>query len=534
MRGSTTTGLTLLPRRGLWLAILAILSTLSLVFAPVATAQDNATPAATPEASPSAEPATEGTPPEIEQLFVFDFEELPASPVTIRLLRITLEPGASVPEHTHPGPEFGLIEEGVLSATPVGDATVSRADGGSTETVAEPTDLNVGDWILYPSGVGMSFSNNTESNVVILSAVIQPVGDGSPVSIDYTDDTLDTDQESRQTAYVGVSFVVLGDGLLREMPAGNATVAVNLVTLTAGAAFPASESPLLVSRIDGNLSFTVNSGEVQVTRSAQQALAAAAPPDSTHTLGTGDAAFFSTGVASAARDNEEEDVSYYALTIVPTSALETEPATITFSDPVEQPTPEAEATPSDGTSGTVADGIPAGTVVVATQDNVNVRAEASVDADVVEQVASGVELTILSGPVEADEFTWYEIEVNSSGLTGFVVVDFIAEPGEVTPEAEGTPEAVETEPTEEAEGTPAPQLDFAEGDAVVVNDNGVRIRTEPSTGGEILDTVDEGEELTIVSGPEEADEFVWYEVESADGAISGWTVADFLDPATTE
>lgn len=531
MRESRTFGSKHLPRTGLWLAILAVFSTLSLGMAPVASAQDEGTPSASPEASPAAESETDGMPPEIEQLFVGDFDALPAAPMTIRLLRITLEPGASVPEHTHPGPEFGLIEEGVLSATPVGDATVSRADGGETETVSEPTDLNTGDWILYPAGVGMTFSNNTESNVVILSAVVQPVGDGSPESIDYANDTLDTDQEARQTAYVGVTFVVLGDGLLRELPDGNATVAVNRVTLTAAAPFPASESPTMVSRIDGNLSFTVNSGEVQVTRSAQQALAAAAPPDTTYTLGTGDAAFFPTGVATTARDGETEDVSYYALTIVPTTAVDAESAAVTWSEPVETPTPEAETTPSDGTSGTETEGIPAGTVVTATQDNVNVRAEASVDADVVEQVAAGVELTIISGPIEADDFVWYEIEINSSGQTGFVVEDFIAEPGEETPVAEGTPEAVETE---EASGTPAAQIDFAEGDAVVVNDSGVRIRTEPSVGGEILDTLDEGAELTIVSGPEEADDFIWYEVESADGEISGWTVSDFLDPASAE
>ena len=526
MRVTRTFGSRFHTRTGLWVAILAIVSVLSLGFAPIASAQD-ASPEASPEASPAAE--STGTPPDIQALFVTDFESLPAAPITIRLLRITLEPGASVPEHTHPGPEFGLIEEGTLSVTPTGDATVSRAEGGTTETVSESTDLEVGDWILYPAEVGMTFTNNTESNVVLLSAVLQPVGDGAPISIDYADDELDTDQTARQTAYVGVSFVVLGDGLLRNLPEGQATVAVNLVTLEAGAEFPASESPLLVSRIDGNLSITVDSGEVQVTRSSQQALPAASPPGTSYTLETGDAAFFPDGVAASSRTDETEPVSYYTLSIVSETAPEADAAQITFTAPVEStPTPESDATPSDGTSGTTG-GIPAGTVVTALEDNVNIREDASVDAEVVEQVAADVELTIVSGPVDADDYTWYEVEINSSGASGWVVEDFIVVPGE----AEATPEATE-EATEEANGTPEAEVDFAEGDAVVVNDDGVRIRVDASTEGEVVDTLAEGTELTIVSGPEEANDYIWYEVETADGEITGWIVSDFLDAATSE
>jgi quercetin dioxygenase-like cupin family protein/uncharacterized protein YgiM (DUF1202 family) len=526
MRVTTTFGSRFHTRTGVWLVVMAVLSVLTLGFAPLASAQDAGTPEASPEASPAASPAAEaqGTPPDVQALFVQDFESLPEAPVTVRLLRITLEPGASVPEHTHPGPEFGLVEEGTLSVTPTGDATVSRAGGGSTETVSEATDLNAGDWIVYPAEVGMTFANNTDSNVVILSAVIQPVGEGAPISIDYADDTLDEDQTARQTAYVGVSFVVLGDGLLRELPAGQATVAVNLVTLAAGAEFPASDSPVLVSRIDGNLSFTVDSGVVQVTRSADQALAPAAPPGSSYTLGTGDAAFFPFGVNAAPRTNETEAVSYYSLSIVPATAIEGDPAAITFIPPVETPTPEADATPSDGTTGGDASGLAPGSVVTANDDNVNVRESASIDADVVEQVAAGVEMTILSGPEEADDFTWYEVEINSSGATGWVVEDFIDTPDDVAEEA--TPEA-----TAEANGTPEAVVDFAEGDAVVLNDSDVRLRAEPSIEGEVLDTLDEGTELTIVSGPEEADDFTWYEVETADGELSGWIVADFLEPA---
>ena len=44
-----------------------------------------------------------------EVLLKVDLEAkaLPAPPAFMRLVRITLEPGATSPEHTHPGPESG-------------------------------------------------------------------------------------------------------------------------------------------------------------------------------------------------------------------------------------------------------------------------------------------------------------------------------------------------------------------------------------------------------------------------------------------
>jgi quercetin dioxygenase-like cupin family protein/uncharacterized protein YgiM (DUF1202 family) len=522
MRFITLFGSGLHTRASRGLLIVALCSVMSLIFAPLASAQDAATPEASPAASPQATPevAAQQAPAEIQPLFVHDFDALPAAPVTIRLLRITLEPGASVPEHTHPGPEFGLIEQGTLSATPTGDATVTRADGGSTETVSDTTTLNIGDWILYPAEVGMTFSNDTDANVVILSAVILPVGEGAPQSITYASDSVTSDD------YTGVSFVVLGDGLLQDLSDGPATVAVNRVTLPAGTDLPASDSPLMISRIDGNFSFVVNSGDVQVTRTASPALQPNAAPNSEFTLETGDAAFFPAGVSATSRADETAEVSYYTLSIVPTGSVATAPASITFTAPAEPvETPESTATPSDGTSGTDGNGgLAAGTVVTALEDNLNIRTDPTTSADVVEQVAAGVELSIVSGPVEADDYTWYEVEIVSTGQTGWTVVDFL----------DTGVEATET-PAAETSGAATPEAEtgsgFAVGDAVVVTDEGVRIRTDASIDADVIDTLAQGQALTITDGPVEADDYTWYQVESEDGAISGWIVADFLESA---
>jgi uncharacterized protein YgiM (DUF1202 family) len=320
--------------------------------------------------------------------------------------------------------------------------------------------------------------------------------------------------------------VVLGDGLLQDLSDGPATVAVNRVTLPAGTDLPASDTPLMISRIDGNFSFVLGSGNVQVTRSASPALQPNAAPNSEFTLETGDAAFFPAGVTATSRADETADVSYYTLSVVPSGNVASDPATITFTaapEPTE--TPESSATPSDGTSGTDSSGgLAAGTVVTALEDNLNIRTDPTTTADVVEQVAAGVELSIVSGPVEADDYTWYEVEIVSSGQTGWTVVDFL----------DTGAEATET-PTGETSGAATPEAEtgsgFAVGDAVVVSEEGVRIRTDASLDAEVIDTLAQGQALTITDGPVEAEDYTWYQVESEDGAISGWIVADFLESA---
>ena len=80
------------------IAMAALASTLLLT--PVVHAQT-----ASPEASPVAGVA-EQAPAEITSLFSATVAEFPASPVSVRLLTMTLQPGASSPMHTHPGIEF--------------------------------------------------------------------------------------------------------------------------------------------------------------------------------------------------------------------------------------------------------------------------------------------------------------------------------------------------------------------------------------------------------------------------------------------
>jgi hypothetical protein len=99
-------------------------------------------------------------------------------------------------------------------------------------------------------------------------------------------------------------------------------------------------------------------------------------------------------------------------------------------------------------------------------------------------------------------------------------------------EAEETPEDTEEEPTTEPDDSGSGE--FAADDSVVINDEGeggVNMRSDPTTQEEnIVVQLQPGDELTIVSGPEEGDDLIWYEVVDGDGN-NGYVAADYLEAA---
>jgi hypothetical protein len=91
-------------------------------------------------------------------------------------------------------------------------------------------------------------------------------------------------------------------------------------------------------------------------------------------------------------------------------------------DTVEAPgaTPVTSAQPVDGELST-------GTIVATTDDNVRIRAEPNTDADILLALPAATQLAITGGPEEADEYTWYEVEVVNEDETtiGWVAGDFL-------------------------------------------------------------------------------------------------------------
>ncbi len=511
------------------IALLALIALLmgSLSIALPTSAQD-ATPSATPEASPSATPqaapASESA--TVTPLFEFALDEFPQAPVSIRLLRITLAPGASSPLHTHPGPEFDYVESGTLTATADGEATVVR-DGEEAPAATEGESLTEGQMIVFPAGTGMSLVNNGDADLVMVSAVFHPVSEDVP-------STTYPEGDPAAGAFEGVSFTVLGDGIVQEFPQGPATIRLETLTAGAGVDLSASDGAALYSAVTGDFSFAVTSGDVQVSRTASPGLRPNAAPEQQFTLAPGDGAFFPSGVSAISRTEQSDTVELLRLVATPSQALTGEPAEITT---LGSTTAGANA-PSDGTTAdTASTELEVGATVFTNTDAVNVREEPTTSADGIDQLGEGIELEIVAGPDEADDFTWYQVEVvgTDGPTTGWVVDEFIALPGtETDVTAGGTPESgVDETPVAGAQNTPEAAGDdetFAEGDTVVTNDENVRVRDAASTDGDIIEAFPADTEFVITGAPEEADGFVWYPVQGVDDEdVTGWIVEEFLD-----
>ncbi|MDQ4044836.1 MAG: SH3 domain-containing protein [Chloroflexota bacterium] len=99
----------------------------------------------------------------------------------------------------------------------------------------------------------------------------------------------------------------------------------------------------------------------------------------------------------------------------------------------------------------------------------------------------------------------------------------IAEPDE------GADEQVVAEP-EQAEEEPAAD-DIAPDTTVVVTEQ-LNLRSEPTAAAENVVTVlDAGTELTVLSGPTEAEGYTWWEVVDTTTGEQGWVVQQFIEPA---
>lgn len=497
----------------------------SLVLGPGGYAQDATPPASTPEASPVASPAAAAAEASVTSLFSYDLAAFPTSPVSVRLLRITIEPGASSPMHTHPGPEFDLVESGTLTISSTGEADIVR--GGGDPVTGEITDetLGAGDLAIFPAGVGMNLVNASDEPVVILSAVFHPVNED-------VQSTQYIDGDPAADAFEGVSFVVLGDGIVQSFPESAATISLESIEAPAGAEVPASLGSSLYSLVEGELAFSVQGGEVQVSRTDSPGLRPNAAPEQEFTLATGDAAFFPNGLIAAPRIDQQSALSLLRLTAEPATALTTAPAEVAVITGEE--TAVAEEQPA-----TEFTEVGVGAPVVTNTDSVNLRTEPSISAEAVDQFAAGVELTVIGGPEDADDFTWWQVEVPGSEgpVQGWLAADFIdlvggAEPT-AEPETDAEPEVVAGTP----EASPAATVaqEFAAGDIVAATEDNLRVRSDASVNAEPIDVYAAGTQFEITGESVEADDFTWYPVTLVDDeTVSGWVAVDFVEPAAAE
>lgn len=406
-------------------------------------AQEAGSPAAgTPAAGTGATPLS-------EVLFQATLESLPEPPAFIRLVRITLQPGASVPAHTHPGPEFMRIESGTLTVEARGETVIAQAGpNGQTQAARiaptnQPFPLQTGDQIVYPAAVPFTFSNQSQQPVVLLAAVVLPAGSQRPPGAQWVDGTPGPD------AYQGVTSLILGDAIAQAWPPSPLTVRIERLALAPGEPIPAQGGPVVLSVELGTFGFALVGGNFQVSSGGVMPQVNATP-GTAYILNPGDAVFFPGGMTEVPRAESEGVLVLLRMSIVPanvgappaaatpqaptvpaqTQVAATQPAAPpAATQPAAAPTqPAAQPTASAAQpTASAQSGFAIGAVVSVTEEGVRLRDSASTEGGVVAELGTGRQLTITGAPVEGDGINWYPVTaVDDANVAGFVAEEFLA------------------------------------------------------------------------------------------------------------
>lgn len=137
--------------------------------------------------------------------------------------------------------------------------------------------------------------------------------------------------------------------------------------------------------------------------------------------------------------------------------------------------------------------------VVTDSGTLNVRVDASLDAEVVGLLSDGTTVTILDGPVSADGYDWYQIETDD--VSGWAVSVYLS--------------------------NGLRSLDnLTVGGEVTVSTDYLNLRTEANTTSDVIVTLETGEAGTILEGPVVADGYTWFQVETDYG--TGWLAGEYL------
>lgn len=159
-------------------------------------------------------------------------------------------------------------------------------------------------------------------------------------------------------------------------------------------------------------------------------------------------------------------------------------------------TPEA-GTATDAAS--AASTFPAGSYVFIAGDgeSVNLRADASIESDVVSQLADSAIGLVNDAPVLGGDYSWYPVTFGTgdAAVTGYVAGDFLT--GGITV-----------------------------GAAAEVTDGPLNVRATASTEGEPPGQPEAGASVTVVSGPTETEDLVWFEISSGD--LTGFVAGQYL------
>lgn len=179
-----------------------------------------------------------------------------------------------------------------------------------------------------------------------------------------------------------------------------------------------------------------------------------------------------------------------------------EPLAFATETPTLLPIPTETFTPTPEPGTALAVGQPARVVAPA---GLNMRQEPRTGSDLILQLGTGVRVDVVAGPVEADGFTWWQVDDGQQN------VGWVAERDDTTEWL--SPQLGQAQPADRA-----PRV----GDRAQVTTAQLTIRAVPGTDATILTRANEGDQFTVTAGPQSADGFTWYQIRSDDGSVQGW------------
>lgn len=162
--------------------------------------------------------------------------------------------------------------------------------------------------------------------------------------------------------------------------------------------------------------------------------------------------------------------------------------------------------------------------VEAVSDGTRIRNSASTESEVMTSVNGGDKLSVVSEEQDGAGNKWYKVSINN--VSGYVRADVVRETSE--PGAEATIAAAE-QPVQ-ASATSA--VESMASQAATVKTDNVNVRSEASTGGSVVATLQNGAAVTLTGTASDGSGKTWYQVNFINNGsnVTGYIREDFVEP----
>ncbi len=167
-----------------------------------------------------------------------------------------------------------------------------------------------------------------------------------------------------------------------------------------------------------------------------------------------------------------------------------------------------------------------------TASSVKIRAGADTGTEMIGGALNGEILPITGETTGADGYTWYQVTFEGGTKTGYVRSDLVQKVGsgtgtgnQITPDSPATPNTPNT-PT----STPATEVTAVQPVNAKVTGEQVRVRSNASTSGTVVETVPRDTILTVTGTAQDSEGKSWYQVSftGAGGQATGFVREDFV------